>query len=130
MEAKAVDFVRYTVSDLDESIPFYRDALGLTLEKRVAEYGWVEFALPPTTLALDETEDGRTAATGRDGAVALAVDDVEAAVAELREDGRSVLQEPIDTGVCDLASVADPDGNPIVLHRRHDGTHGRSDPLP
>lgn len=30
----------------------------------------------------------------------------------------------------DMATVGDTDGNPIVLHHRHDGTAGRRDPLP
>ncbi|WP_247729630.1 VOC family protein [Halovivax limisalsi] len=131
METRAIDFVRYTVSDFGTALPFYRDALGLELERHVEEYGWAEFALPPTTLALDETDDAeRTEPTDRGGAVALAVDDVERAVEELRADGTTVLQDPFETDVCDIATVADPDGNPIVLHRRHDGTAGRTDPLP
>lgn len=131
MEPNAVDFVRYTVSDFDTALPFYRDRLGLEQEKHVEEYGWAEFALPPTTLALDETDDAERAdPTDRGGAVALAVDDVEGAVGELRASGTTIVREPVDTGVCDIATIADPDGNPIVLHRRHDGTHGRTDPLP
>jgi len=131
MEAKAVDFVQYTVSDLSESLPFYRDTLGLDVERHVEEYGWAELALPPTTLALHEAEsDDLGEPDEGDAAIALAVDDVEEAVAELREEGRTVIQEPLDTGVCDMATVTDPDGNAIVLHRRHDGTHGRKDPFP
>ncbi|MCU4717434.1 VOC family protein [Halapricum hydrolyticum] len=131
MEAKAVDFVQYTVSDLDTAVPFYRDTLGLTLEDRLDEHGWAEFAMPPTTLALNEPgpQDPSTPGGGS-ASVALAVDDVEEAVADLREEDVAVLTEPFETGVCEIAIVADPDGNPIVLHRRDDGTHGRVDPFP
>lgn len=137
MDAKAVDFVTYSVGDLETSLPFYRDTLGLHLEKHIEEYGWAEFALEPTTLALQEDEsvaedaeeDGDEEAwTG--AAVAIAVDDVEAAAEELRDEGVTITLEPFDTGACDMAHVADPDGNPIILHRRHDGTHGRKDPFP
>lgn len=130
MQVSAVDFVQYTVTDLDDAVAFYRDRLGLTLESRLEEVGWAEFALPPTTLALWEPGADEAATPGGGGAsVALAVDDVAAAVDELR-DAVDVLVEPFDTGVCDTAVIADPDGNHITLHRRHDGTHGRRDPLP
>lgn len=132
-----MDFVRYTVSDFETALPFSRETLGLEREKHVEEYGWAEFVLAPTTLALDERDDAeRTESTDRGGAVALPVDDLEGAVedvrrdGELRADGTTLLREPFETGVCDIATIADPDGNPIVLHRRHDGTHGRKDPLP
>ena len=131
MDVKAADFVYYTVSDIDASVAFYRDALGLTVEFCDAEMGWAELALPPTTLALGEASADVPVSPGGGGVgVAVAVDDVEAAVDELREAGLSVLMEYMDTGVCDMAMVADPDDNPLVLHRRHDGTHGRRDPFP
>lgn len=128
MEVRAVDFVRYTVCDLSTALAFYRDTLGLTLEKHLDDVGWAEFSVPPTTLALEEADpDVRIDSNGSGAAVALAV---EAAVDELRDEGTSILQEPIETGVCDVAKVGDPDGNRIVLHRRHDGTHGRKNPFP
>lgn len=131
MDAKAVDFVRYPVSDLGASLSSYRDTLGLDLEKHVEEYGWAEFAVPPTTLALDEASpDEGIDPSQNDPAIAIAVDDVDAAVDELRDGGSSVYVEPVDTGVCELAKIGDPDGNPILLHRRHDGTHGRKNAFP
>lgn len=131
MQATAVDFVSYTVSDIDASVSFYRDALGLELESYDEELGWAEFAAPPTTLALGEYNPNVPIAPGEGGVgVALAVDDVEAAVEELESDGTAVLLEPVDTGVCDMAMVGDPDGNPVMLHRRHDGTRGRKNPFP
>ncbi len=131
MDVKAVDYVYYAVSDLSSSVSFYRDALGLELEQLSEEIGWAEFTLPPTTLALDEVDSDAPTTPGEGGAgVALAVDDVGATVDELRGEGATVLMDPVDTGVCDMAMVGDPDENPIVIHRRHDGTHGRRDPLP
>ncbi|MFW6436823.1 MAG: VOC family protein [Halococcoides sp.] len=126
MNARAVDFVHYLVSDLDESVAFYRDVLGLTLDTKLDDVGWAELALDPTTIALEESPEVDPGGA----AVAIAVDDVEAAVEELREHDVTISQEPFETPVCDMAHVTDPDGNPIVLHRRHDGTAGRRDPLP
>jgi predicted enzyme related to lactoylglutathione lyase len=129
MHAKAADFVAYSVSDLDDAVGFYRDELGLAVETHLEDMGWAEFALPPTTLALRESDD-EGAVGGGGAAVAMAVDDVEAAVADLRETDATILQEAFDTGVCDMATIADPDGNELHLHRRHDGTAGRVDDFP
>ena len=56
----------------------------------------------------------------------LHVDDVEAARAELEAKGVEFEGETFDTGVCHMASFADPDGNPLTLHKRYapyaDGT--------
>lgn len=131
MNANAADFVLITVSDIGESVTFYGDTLGLDLETLDEESGWAEFAVPPTTLALGEENPHFPSSPGTGGiGLALAVDDVEEAADELREVGTTILMEPIETSVCDMAVVGDPDENPIVLHRRHDGTHGRRDPFP
>ncbi|AUV84250.1 hypothetical protein C2R22_22105 (plasmid) [Salinigranum rubrum] len=131
MNAKAADFVLITVSDVGESVAFYRDTLGLALESLDEETGWAELALPPTTLALGEENPQFPTSPGDSGiALALAVDDVEEATDELRDAGRTVLMGPVETSVCDMAVVGDPDDNPLLLHRRRDGTYGRRDPIP
>jgi len=53
------------------------------------------------------------------------VDDVDAAVEELRAKGVKVVTEPEETSVCFMAFVEDPDGNRICIHRRKDGTAGK-----
>ena len=40
MKVRGADFVLYEVSDVDRSIAFYRDALGLALKEHLAEFGW------------------------------------------------------------------------------------------
>lgn len=130
MDAKAVDFISCTVSDLETSVEFYRDTLGLSLEYHNDEIGWAEFGTRPTTIALGEANEGVPLTPGDGGVtIALAVDDIESALAELRDAGHDIKMDFVDTGVCDMAMVADPDGNPIMLHRRHDGTSGRKNPF-
>jgi predicted enzyme related to lactoylglutathione lyase len=131
MQVQAADFVYYTVSDIGTSVAFYRDTLGLEPDMIDEDMGWAEFALPPTTLALGEASPEMPTQPGGGGAcVSLAVDDVEAALEELREAGMTVRMDAVETPVCDMAIVDDPDDIPLVLHHRHDGTHGRRDPLP
>lgn len=131
MDARATDFVYYTVSDLGTSVEFYRDTLGLEPDWIDEDMGWAEFALPPTTLALGQDSAQLPTQPGGDGAaVAIAVDDVADALDAVRDAGMTVMMEMFESPVCDMAMVGDPDDNPLMLHRRHDGTHGRRDPLP
>ena len=125
MKIRALDFVVYEVSDMERSVAFYRDRLGLEIEELVESFPWAEFQVPPTTLALycPVAFENRPPRVGG-ASIALAVDDVRKAVEELREQGVSVSFEPMETPVCWMAFVKDPDGNQIGLHQRKDGTCG------
>lgn len=122
MRVLGIDFVVINVSDLERAKSFYRNTLGVDAPTLSEAHGWVEFDTQPVALALGIPPEGwsRPPVT----ALALAVDDVAGAVAELREKGVRILMEPTETPVCTMAYIADPDGNPIFLHRRHDGTVG------
>lgn len=94
------------------------------------EYGgrrfqWAEFDLGTATLALTVVGSRTPSGSGVPGSgasVALAVPDVAEAVAEVRAKGATILEDTDHTSVCDIALIADPDGNRVFLHRRHDGT--------
>ena len=51
--------------------------------------------------------------------IALHVEDVEAARAELESRGIAFPAETIDSGVCHMANFHDPDGNALMLHHRY-----------
>ncbi|HXM75169.1 MAG TPA: VOC family protein [Thermoanaerobaculia bacterium] len=57
--------------------------------------------------------------TPTSGAIALHVDDVEAARSELKSRGVSFFGETVDSGVCFQAYFKDPDGNAPILHHRY-----------
>ena len=123
MKAKAVDFIAYTVTDMDKAEAFYRDILGLDVSVQRGEpgtrgNGYMEFEVAGTSIGLTQMPPLPN------GAMALAVDDINQALEELRGKGVEIGMEPVETPVCFLASVADPDGNKIILHQRKDGTHG------
>ena len=124
MKIRGVDFVMYQVSDLARAARFYRETLGLPQEIYSEEYQWAEFNCGNLTLALKGGEKLPDVIAG--GRLALAVDDIHAARAELRAAGARVLGEPADHGVCWHLDVLDPDGNPIILHRRTDGTFAQN----
>jgi predicted enzyme related to lactoylglutathione lyase len=52
-------------------------------------------------------------------AVALHVDDVAAARADLEAKGVEFAGDTFDTGVCHMAFFADPDGNALMLHHNY-----------
>jgi len=122
MKIRGTDFVMFQVTDLVRASRFYRETLGLTQEVYSEEPAWAEFNCGNVTLALNggaELPAGTAA-----GRIALAVEDVQAAYAELKSKGVRMGGEPVDYGVCRAVQVPDPDGNTVILHRRADGTFG------
>jgi predicted enzyme related to lactoylglutathione lyase len=122
---RAADFVMYCAKDIRRTRTFYRQLFGL---KRGGEWNdlWSEFRTEPITLCLNGSKSKRRPDWRWEGppCVALAVDDVPAAVAACRRFGAKVLIEPVETRVCWMAWIADPDGNRICLHARKDGSSG------
>lgn len=126
MKIRGTDFVMLQVSDLARAAEFYRETLGLQQEIFSAEWQWAEFNCGNLTLALHGGVKLPETITG--GRIALAVDDIHAAYAELKKKNGRVLNEPADHGVCWHVDVLDPDGNTIILHHRADGTFGQNCP--
>lgn len=124
MKIRAVDFVTYNVSNYQKALAFYRDILGLKLSH---EFGgqWAEFDTGNVTLAIGVWGKNLGPDGQKGGAtVALAVDDLQATVAELRAKGLPIVEGPHETPVCHMVGVMDPDGNTIMFHQRKDGTAG------
>ena len=112
-----VDFVTVLTRDVAEARRFYVGTLGLALERDTP--GGFEVAAGQVTLAVwDPTSIGRPFAASSSH-VALRVPDVAAARAELEAAGVVFEGDTLDTGVCHMAPLADPDGNALMLHRRY-----------
>jgi catechol 2,3-dioxygenase-like lactoylglutathione lyase family enzyme len=105
------DSVFYRVTNLDRSVAFYHDVLGLTLRSRDVV---ARFDVDGVLLELVPTDGPADAAAGGNARVCFKVDDLEGVAAELR--GRGVAVGPIRTAAngC-LAEFRDPDGNEVVL---------------
>lgn len=124
MKAKAVDFVSYSVTDMDRAEAFWKDVLGLEVEvprgkPGTRANGYMELDAGGVAIGLVVMPE-----TQPNGIVALAVDHVGDAVEELRGKGVSIVMDTIESPVCWMAVVADPDGNQVLLHQRKDGTFG------
>jgi predicted enzyme related to lactoylglutathione lyase len=114
-----VDFVALHTHDIDGSVAFYRDTLGLPMSVHVPERNYAEFEAGNLTLSvLDAEKMGLEHHPSRQG-IALHVADVEAARKQLQERGVSFDVDTLDTGVCHMAFFSDPEGNAFLLHHRY-----------
>jgi catechol 2,3-dioxygenase-like lactoylglutathione lyase family enzyme len=126
IDIQRVDFVRVPVKDMDEAKHFYGEVLGLQQNPNSPGDDWIEYEVGNVTLAVmtPHTHDYEWAPLPP-GTIAFRVPDVAQAKARLEAAGVEV-KEMWDSGVCNGASVRDPSGNPILLHRRYarypDGT--------
>jgi catechol 2,3-dioxygenase-like lactoylglutathione lyase family enzyme len=111
-----VDFVAVPSTDWRRSRAFYVDKLGL----RPDPAGDAEFWVGDTCFAVYEpTTFGMEFAPQTTAHLALHVDDVAEARAELEAKGIRFNGDTFDTGVCHMAFFHDPDGNALMLHHRY-----------
>jgi lactoylglutathione lyase len=112
------------VSDMQRSVAFYRDVLGLPL--RFESPGWTEFATEGATLALHggEAETPREAAPQEAAGrcrPGLSVPDLNAFHQRMVEEGVPCLQLPKDIFGDRVAQYADPDGLVIAVSEERHG---------
>ena len=123
MKVQGADFVLYYVSDLQRSIQFYCDFLGLPMEFYKEEWKWAELGAGNVTLTL--CGEGKRAEESSGGILALAVEDLPAAAEEVKAKGITVNRELHELSTCWHLEILDPDGYTIILHQRKDGTFGQ-----
>jgi predicted enzyme related to lactoylglutathione lyase len=111
-----VDFVAVPSSDWKRSRDFYVGTLGL----RPDATGQAEFWIGETCFGIYQPADfGMEFAPQKTAHIAMHVDDIENARAELEAKGVEFHGEMFDTGVCHMAFFSDPDGNNLMLHHRY-----------
>lgn len=115
-----VDFVSVPTSDLQRSVAFYGEALGLRRSVYHPERNFAEFETGTVTLSVvDPVRMGIGTLHPNVNHVALHVEDVAAARETLEARGVTFTGEIFDTGVCHMAFFTDPDGNAFMLHHRY-----------
>jgi catechol 2,3-dioxygenase-like lactoylglutathione lyase family enzyme len=118
MQVERVDFVSFLTQDIPRARQFYSEVLGLEIESEGESD--MEFRCGQVTLDIfDPSSIGQAFAASPAG-LALRVQDVDAARAELEAKGVRFDGETIETSVCKQAWFKDPDGNSLMLHRRYD----------
>jgi predicted enzyme related to lactoylglutathione lyase len=127
----SLQYCQITVNDPEESLPFYRDGLGLEVRNDVSGNGfrWVTLgsgAEPAAEIVLSAPHAGRSQADGDilqellvKGVLPIIVfrtDDLDAAFEKLVATGAEVLQEPMEQqwGPRDCA-FRDPSGNTVRI---------------
>jgi catechol 2,3-dioxygenase-like lactoylglutathione lyase family enzyme len=111
-----VDTVGVPSQNTERSRRFYVETLGL----RPDEHARNEFWVGQTCFGIWEpARFGMDFEPQRNGIALLHVDDVAAARGELETVGVEFSGDTMDTGVCHMATFADPDGNQLVLHNRY-----------
>jgi lactoylglutathione lyase len=102
------------VRDMERSLVFYRDLLGLPLE---GDEHWVEAQLGGTRFALHLAHEGVPALSSGTVNIDFEVDDVDAAAERLRAQGVEVRETMRDEWGA-AVEVVDPDGYTIALFQR------------
>jgi len=115
---KEIAFAAYPVTDMARARKFYEEVLGLTPNAPVKsdKPQWIEYDIGPGTLGVGSSPRWLPSQDGP--SIALEVEDFEAAVATLREHSIAIIIGPMETPVCHMATVRDPDGNKLTLHKR------------
>ena len=114
-----IAFTAYAVTDLAKSRTFYEEVLGLKPTVLREGVPWVEYNIGSGTLGIGVSPQWKPS---RDGAsVALEVTDFDEAVTHLKAHGVTFEMGPLETPVCHMAVLRDPDGGKICIHKRKPG---------
>jgi predicted enzyme related to lactoylglutathione lyase len=114
-----VDFITVPTKDFDTAVEFYGTVLGLPESKRWGDMPGVEFETGTLTIAVMQSDAFGLQFAPHTHPIALHVEDVHAARAELEEKGVEFAADTLDSGVCYMANFADPDGNALMFHHRY-----------
>ena len=121
------DFVTLATRDYDAAVEFYGNVLGLPFAKRWGQMPAGEFETGNLTIAVMQSDAFGIEFRPNNHPIALRVDDVEAARAELQSRGVEFKGDILDSGVCHQAFFEDPDGNVLGLHHRYAPPDARPD---
>jgi predicted enzyme related to lactoylglutathione lyase len=97
------------VEELGRAEKFYGETLGLARNPHSSGERWAEYETGNLTIALSMYG----------GVLALRVEDVDGTREALEREGTTFAMDTFDSGVCNGAPFADPDGNRLQLHRRY-----------
>ena len=116
-----IAFTGYPVTDIARARAFYQVVLGLAPTTQFEHEGrhWIEYDIGVATLAISNMSADKWKPSADGPCAALEVEDFDAAVNALREAKVKFVIEPMDSGVCRMAIILDPDGNSLAIHKRN-----------
>lgn len=113
MTFRKVGAVILLVSNMDRSIRFYKDTLGLPLKRKSKQ--WTEFFKDGTVLALHPGKKKSMVGSGAGMLVGFMVGDMDATVKELRSKKVKFFKNPREESFGKHAIIEDPDGHLISI---------------
>ena len=115
MKAKKIAFTGIPVTDMKRARAFYEGVLKLKVSSEFGEGVWIEYEIGPDTLAIGSVGQWKPSEDGT--SVAIEVEDFGAAMKSLKGANAHFAAENIESPVCYMAVVQDPDGNKIIIHQ-------------
>jgi lactoylglutathione lyase len=113
MTFNRVGAVILLVSNMEKSVKFYRDTLGLPIKTKSKD--WTEFFNNDTVMALHPAKKKSNIKTGSGMLVGFEVGDLEATVKKLKEKKVKFFKKPKEEPFGKHAIVKDPDGHLISI---------------
>ena len=117
MKVQKIGFVGIPVTDMKRARAFYEGVLNLQVGEEMMEGDWIEYDIGGDTLAITTAAEGQWTPSDQGTCAALEVEDFDAAINKLKVAVIRFAVEPMDTPVCRLAIVQDPDGNKVCIHK-------------
>jgi predicted enzyme related to lactoylglutathione lyase len=111
-------FICYPVTDIKRARSFYEGTLGLTRQAQPDddEKIWFEYEIGPHTFSIGSHESFKPSNDGP--TLALEMENFEEAISHLKSREVKFQMDPIETPVCRMAIIQDPDGNKLLIHKR------------
>ena len=114
-----VKYVTIIVADMDESIKFYTEVMGLAIDSRHNPFPGLTITLlkgeGDAMIELIKNTENETGLFS----VGMEVEDINTTVKELKSKGARITQEPTPITVGLLAFLEDPNGAKIALIQHH-----------
>ena len=123
-----IPFTAYPVADKQRARDFYEGILNLRMASGAGSgdfpdgFFWIEYELGTQALALSnfwKSVPGESVQVGP--SIGLEVENFDQTIAELKAKNVPFTTEPMETPVCRLAVVLDPDKNSLFIHKRKPG---------
>jgi predicted enzyme related to lactoylglutathione lyase len=114
MKITQIAFTGIPVTDMKRAREFYEGVLGLQPDPEMTGEMWTEYPIGAGTLAIACIGD-QWKPSDQGTSAALEVENLEEAIARLKE--RKIEFNQVDSPVCRMALIQDPDGNKLAIHK-------------
>jgi predicted enzyme related to lactoylglutathione lyase len=126
LKVTEIAFSSYAVTNIARSRAFYEGVLGLKMSHETDNTAmngghFIEYDIGPGTLGIGKYPNWEPTPQGC--TVGLEVEDFDSAVKAIQASGTTITMGPMETPVCHMLMIQDPDQNPLIIHKRKPGHH-------